>query len=156
MDLACCFGQDIRILVFDGAPAENITGSELEQGFIDLGYELFKDRDKLGAKFTSGGFFAAETAGLQAHSFDIIHAAGFYHLFTWDEQVEAISKTLRLLRPTTGSMLLGRLRALRTPAPLRSHRLVRARSIGRILIASANFSTKSRRGLRSSWTPWST
>lgn len=108
LDQACCFGQDIRKLVYDGAPAENITGSELERGFIELGYELFQDKEKLKARFTSGDFFAAETAGLREQSFDMVHAASFFHLFSWDGQVEAVSKALRLLKPKPSSMIFGR------------------------------------------------
>ncbi|RUS16719.1 hypothetical protein BC937DRAFT_90872 [Endogone sp. FLAS-F59071] len=43
LDLGCCFGTDIRQLIFDGYPAEDITGIELRPEFIQLGHELFKD-----------------------------------------------------------------------------------------------------------------
>lgn len=107
LDLGCCFGQDIRKLVFDGAPAENIFGTELEQGFIDSGYDLFNDKNKLQATFAVGDFFESETAGLKKASFDIIHASQFFHLFSWDEQVEAMTKALLLLNTVPGSMMFG-------------------------------------------------
>ena len=31
----------------DGAPAENIYGTDSESEFMDLGYDLFRDRDML-------------------------------------------------------------------------------------------------------------
>ncbi|KAK5718729.1 hypothetical protein LTR15_008463 [Elasticomyces elasticus] len=107
LDLGCCFAQDLRRLVFDGAPAENLTGTELEKGFLDIGYELFKDKEKFHASLIAGDFFEP-ISGLAEHSFDIVHAASFFHLFSWDEQVETVSTALRLLKPKRGSMLFGR------------------------------------------------
>lgn len=58
LDLGCCMGQDIRKLVFDGAPAENVSATELEPEFIDLGFELFRDKERLErTTFTTGDFF---------------------------------------------------------------------------------------------------
>ena len=73
-----------------------------------MGYELFRDREKLASKFTAGDFFGAGPAGVEEHSFDFVHAAAFFHLFSWHEQVEAMSKAVRLLKPKSGSMLFGR------------------------------------------------
>lgn len=108
LDLGCCFGQDVRKIVYDGAPAQNITAAELEQGFIDMGYELFKDRHTLGSRFVVGDFFTMDDTKLQPGLFDIVHSASFYHLFNWDEQVGVIAKTVRLLKQTPGSMIFGR------------------------------------------------
>ncbi|KAL2059602.1 hypothetical protein ABVK25_000895 [Lepraria finkii] len=36
LDIGCCFGQDIRQLVIDRVPAENIYGIDVELKFIDL------------------------------------------------------------------------------------------------------------------------
>ncbi|KAK5128387.1 hypothetical protein LTR85_003055 [Meristemomyces frigidus] len=119
LDLACGFGQDVRKLVYDGAPAENLTGTELEQGFLESGYDLFNDKHKLKARLTSGDFFAPETAGLQEHSFDVIYTANFFHLFSWDEQVEAVSKALGLLKTKSGSMMFGRQTAVAEAGPIK-------------------------------------
>lgn len=54
LDIGCCLGHDIRKLVFDGVPGENLAGVELRQGYIDLGYEFFRDKDTLGAKMYQG------------------------------------------------------------------------------------------------------
>ena len=108
LDLGCCFGQDIRKLVHDGAPASHVYGSELEQGFVNLGFKLFQDRDRLWTNISSGDFFADDVAGLAGKQFDIIHAASFFHLFSWDDQVEAISRAICLLKPKPGSMVFGR------------------------------------------------
>ena len=47
LDLGCCFGQDLRELVADGAPSENIYGLDIEGPLIDVGYDLFMDRGKI-------------------------------------------------------------------------------------------------------------
>lgn len=97
--------------MFEGAPAENIIGSELEPKFVELGYELFCDKERLGVEFKTGDFFSAEGGvglDLVEESFDMVHAASFFHLFSWTEQVEAVSKALRLLKPKSGSVLFGR------------------------------------------------
>lgn len=106
LDLGCCFGQDVRKLVYDGVPPENLHGSDLELSLIDCGFDLFQDREKLKSTFTTADFFA-ENIGLQGGSFDIIHAASFFHLFNWDEQVETMSRAIRLLKQRPGSMLIG-------------------------------------------------
>ena len=108
LDLGCCFGQDVRKIVYDGAPAEKITATELERGFIEMGYELFRDKGSLTTKFIAGDFFATRESELPSGTFDIVHAASFYHLFNWDEQVEVLAKTVRLLKQAPGSMIFGR------------------------------------------------
>lgn len=111
LDLGCCFGQDIRRLIIDGAPAKKLVGTDIEAGFIDLGYELFKDRTSLGIRFEAGDFFLPPPSGpnLEAQSFDFVHASAFFHVFSWDEQVKAMTKTLGLLKARPESMLFGRL-----------------------------------------------
>jgi hypothetical protein len=37
LDLGCCLGQEIRKLVFDGAPSVNTYGSDLHGEFISVG-----------------------------------------------------------------------------------------------------------------------
>lgn len=105
--------------MFDGAPPENLTGSELEQSFIDLGYDLFKDHDTFDVHFFAADFFKANAPGLEEGSYDMIHAASFFHLFSWDEQVEAWGRALKLLRPKEGSMVFGRQTAVEEAGPLK-------------------------------------
>lgn len=107
LDLGCCFAQDIRNLVFEGAPSDRMTGFELRREFVDFGYELFRDRETLASEFVIGDFFDGD-CGLREGSFDVIHASSFFHLFNWDEQVEAVSKAVRLLKPKQDSLIVGR------------------------------------------------
>lgn len=114
LDLGCCFGQDIRKLVADGAPSSSLYGCDLRPDFFELGYDLFLDRETLQSKFLAGDVFAAaeedggkELAKLDGR-LDVVHAASFLHLFSWEEQVRACARIVRLLKPVEGSMLLGR------------------------------------------------
>ncbi|KAK4495697.1 hypothetical protein PRZ48_012965 [Zasmidium cellare] len=106
LDLGCCFAQDIRSLVFEGAPSDKMTGFDLRSDFVEFGYDLFRDRKTLKSEFVFGDFF--EECGLKVGSFDIIHASAFFHLFNWEEQVEAVTKAIRLLKPKKDSLILGR------------------------------------------------
>lgn len=119
LDMGCCFAQDVRKLVSDGAPSENIYGAELRQEFIDLGYDLFRDRDTLKSKFLIGDVFddSDESEFKQIEGgIDIIYAASFFHLFNWDDQVRVAELVVRLLRPVTGSIVFGRQRGNVNPA----------------------------------------
>lgn len=42
LDLGCCFGQELRQLVADGAPSANTYGSDLWGGFFSVGYLAFQ------------------------------------------------------------------------------------------------------------------
>lgn len=109
LDLGCCFGQDIRRLVSDGAPSKNCYGSDLRLDFMSLGYNLFLDKDKLESKFIQGDVFDpdSELKTLDGNV-DIIHAASFFHLFGLEEQKQVARRIVKLLKPRQGSLVLGR------------------------------------------------
>ena len=121
LDLGCCFGQDIRCLVADGVPGENLYGADLRLDFLELGYELFKDKGTLKTQFIEGNILDVDGEGGKelrqlTGKIDIIHAASFLHLFTWDDQVEAGMQMVRFLRPTTkDALILGRQTATINP-----------------------------------------
>lgn len=109
LDVACCFGQTVRQLVADGAPAQNIYGSDLEGGFIELGYKLFKDRDKLQSKFFVADIFdSASSLSDVRGQLDMIYAGSFFHLWGIKQQKEVSKVVANLLRPRPGSMIVGR------------------------------------------------
>lgn len=108
LDLGCCFGQDIRQLVFFGAPSQNTTGFDLKREFIDFGYELFRDRETLKTEFVVGDFFDEASFAGKEETSDLISASAFFHLFDWEGHIEAVSKAVRILKPKNGSMIFGR------------------------------------------------
>ncbi|CAK7203581.1 hypothetical protein SEUCBS139899_006318 [Sporothrix eucalyptigena] len=106
LDAGCCFGYVLRQLAADGAPTANLVGSDLEQQFLDLGYELFRDRETFGGSFVAGDMLSDEKdapghdrlAALDG-TFDIVHAASFFHLFSWEDQVRLGERVVRFFRP---------------------------------------------------------
>ncbi|KAK3385822.1 hypothetical protein B0H63DRAFT_449824 [Podospora didyma] len=111
LDCACCFGQALRQLAFDGAPASSLVGLDLRREFIDLGYEMFRDKDTFGARFVTGSMLDPQDARLQVldGTMDIIHAASFFHLFGWDDQVTIGERMVKFLKTDSGgATVLGR------------------------------------------------
>ncbi|KAF3049268.1 hypothetical protein E8E11_001028 [Didymella keratinophila] len=109
LDIGCCMGQDIRKLVYDGAPSDKMYASDLKGQFWDVGYELFKDKPSLEASFIEADIFDDQSSLQQlVGKLDIVHAASFFHLFDWDGQVAAAKKIVGLFRPESNSLLIGR------------------------------------------------
>lgn len=50
LELGCSLGVDIRRMVFDGAPSDKIIALDIADQ-SELGYEMFRDKNKLQAKF---------------------------------------------------------------------------------------------------------
>jgi len=109
LDMACCFGQTIRRLAYDGAPSDNMYGSDLQPEFFELGYKLFNDRNKLRAKFLSADIFdPASALSSLSGKVDIVYAGSFFHLWGLEKQKQVSKIVVRLLRPEPGSLILGR------------------------------------------------
>lgn len=109
LDMACCFGQEVRQLVADGAPSENIFGCDLRKEFVELGYQLFRDHDSLRSQFLTADIFdeSSPLTELQG-TFDVVYAGSFFHLFDYENQIKVSTAVAKLLRPEKGSMILGR------------------------------------------------
>ena len=109
LDLGCCFGQDLRKLAADGAPSENLYGSDLRPEFFDLGYKLFRDKDSLKSRFIVGDVFDLSSPLSELDGkIDIIYAASFLHLFGYADQVKTCQRIVKLLRAEKDSVVLGR------------------------------------------------
>lgn len=109
LDLGCCFGQDVRRLVHDGAPSENCYGSDLEPEFINLGYDLFLDRKTLKSTFMAADVLDPYSRLKELEGqIDIIHTAAFFHVFDLNQQKEVCRRVVQLLRLQKDSLLLGR------------------------------------------------
>jgi hypothetical protein len=118
LDLGCCFGQEIRQLISDGAPAENCYGSDLRQEFVDLGYDLFQDRTKEGSKinFLVANIFDDDSSLNQLDGrISVVYTGSFFHLFTWDEQFDVAKRIVSILKPEPGVILCGRQVGNETP-----------------------------------------
>ena len=109
LDLGCCFAQDIRKLIYDGVPSENLYACDSEPDFLELGYDLFVDRDTTKAHFFTADIFQLDgTLGDLEGKIDIVHAASFFHIFGWDDQVNICRRIIQILKPQKGSLVFGR------------------------------------------------
>lgn len=109
IDIGCGFGQDLRFLAANvGIDSTKLSGLDLDQEMIDLGYELFNDRNTgtFDAHFETGDMLKlSSTHAHLTNKFDVVHATCALHLFDHDTQVLACENVLRLLKP--GGLLLG-------------------------------------------------
>lgn len=117
LDLGCAFGQELRLLIFEEVPAENLYGSDLRPEFLDIGYDLFRDRDKFKSDLIIADVFDdnSDLVRKLAGQIDIINTGSFFHLFDWDQQMAAAKRVTQLLRPRPGSLLVGRQVGLKEP-----------------------------------------
>ncbi|OSC97446.1 hypothetical protein PYCCODRAFT_1377204 [Trametes coccinea BRFM310] len=131
LDIGCCFGNDVRKVIADGYPAENIIASDLRPEFWNLGHKLFKSDpgtfpvtflpgDVLDTTFigTASPVYGApctqrpdlrglhKLAPLTGH-LRAIHASDFFHLFTEANQAAVARALGALLSPARGSMIFG-------------------------------------------------
>src|ERR1700733_1614216 len=51
VDLGCGLGQELRTLIAAGVPPTSLYGLEVIDGFVELGFELFKDKATMQSRF---------------------------------------------------------------------------------------------------------
>ncbi|TKW50473.1 hypothetical protein CTA1_5541 [Colletotrichum tanaceti] len=100
---------DLRRLVHDGVDSAKTVAVELEQGYIDAGYELFRDRDTLRTRFVNADMLDDRSAELDAleGSFDTAHLGLCLHLWNREEQMVVLGRVIRLLKQKPGVVILG-------------------------------------------------
>lgn len=103
LDIGCGFGQALRQLRANGVAGSKLFGADVESRFISLGYDLFRDKETLGATFVTGDLLDPDDERLDMLSgrFTIVHADSFFHLLSWTEQLYAARRLIAWLR--TGS-----------------------------------------------------
>ena len=117
-------GQDLRKLVFDGAPSEKLYASDVFAQYEDLSYELWRDRETFPPHhFISDDVLAdnddfikgALMTKLGPGQTDIIAINMFLHLFDYENQLKVATRILRLLSGRPGSLILGSQAGVRPP-----------------------------------------
>ncbi|KAG6835625.1 hypothetical protein H0H93_016406 [Arthromyces matolae] len=133
LEIGCFFGVDIRKVVADGWPIENVVASDLRSEFWTCGHQLFKSTpETFPATFIPGDVFdpaiisprkpfytpeepprleqplssLTSLTPLQGR-FHVIHATNFFHLFDEAGQLQLARQLATLLSPTPGSMIIG-------------------------------------------------
>lgn len=111
LDIGCGFGQALRQLRANGVAGSQLFGADIESRFINLGYNLFRDKETLGATFVTGDLLNPDDERLDILSgrFTIVHADSFFHLLSWTEQLYAAKRLIAWLRTeTNNSFIYGR------------------------------------------------
>jgi SAM-dependent methyltransferase len=108
LDLGCAFGHTARNLIYDGVPAQNILSGDLRQEFWELGYQLFRDRDKFHGEFRQGDIFDSEYLEDYQGKIDILHISAVFHLFELPLQQQLVKQLVRLVSSKPGTVIFGR------------------------------------------------
>lgn len=88
IDVGCFTGGDFRQCVFDGAPSDNMLGFDIADHW-DVGYELYRDREKFHGKFVEADLMAvdAEDAPAQIKALKgkvgVVHISQVLHQWDW-------------------------------------------------------------------------
>ncbi|KAI1131160.1 hypothetical protein F5Y10DRAFT_90858 [Nemania abortiva] len=121
LDVGCCVGQVLRKLAFDGVDSSRLYGTDIEPRFIDIGYDLFRDRRKFRGSFVVGDLLrpdnptssSSNSSSPGSEALDaldgkmtLIHATSFFHLFTWGDQVRAAVRLVRFLRADRADVMV--------------------------------------------------
>ncbi|KAG8406317.1 porphobilinogen deaminase [Metarhizium acridum] len=109
LDVGCCIGQALRQLAYKGVHPSGLYGTDLHPEFIHIGNELFGDEQR-GLAFVAGDVLTGDASLEELDGkVTMIHAANFFHLFAWDEQVRVGARMVRFLQPgTTDAVIFGR------------------------------------------------
>lgn len=111
LDAGCCLGQDIRKLLYDGAPSSAaLYGLDLEAPFFDTGYRLFRDKESLLSKSIAVDLTQLELPSIDIvkEGIDIISAQSLFHLFGLEQQELVAKHLVTCSRPKAGSVIIGR------------------------------------------------
>ncbi|KAI1810400.1 hypothetical protein GGS20DRAFT_567643 [Poronia punctata] len=114
LDCGTCLGQDLRKLVADGVPPHRVWASDIEPQFIELGFELFQDKEKLQRDhFLCPGDLLSESRDPKEDRLvvlddrvTILNITAVFHLFDLDDHKRIAERCLRLLRKDTGAPVL--------------------------------------------------
>ena len=105
LDVGCFLGQDLRRVVADGAPSNRLFAVDIVNHW-DLGYEMFRDRDRFSAQFMETDILHPN-AVLQSleGTINIISITHVFHQWDWDTQVNAMKELIKLSRPGVGATI---------------------------------------------------
>jgi len=99
-DVGCCFGTDVRKLILDGWPKEDITAVDIEPGYWQFGMDMYSDKEKLNvptiwSDLTKDDFNSDKKL---SGSFDFIYTGAVLHCLTEDQAVGFVKNIKEILK----------------------------------------------------------
>lgn len=95
LDYGCGTGDAIRRLIRDGYPAERLTGFDVTDASLCLGYDLYLDRDEMEHRFR-----VSPTFPFPPGQFDVVYSGNVIHVIREDaELVEYLGNAHGTLKP---------------------------------------------------------
>ncbi|KAJ1552920.1 hypothetical protein HK096_009935 [Nowakowskiella sp. JEL0078] len=102
-DIGCCFGADVRRLLLDGHPPENITAIDLHDGYWKLGHQLFKDEAPLVDSFFADMAVEVDSNGGPytqfIGKFDVVYSIAVLHVLSQRQSENLIKRVYGMLAP---------------------------------------------------------
>ena len=106
LDMGHCYGQNLRLLASNQVPTDKMYATDVNNELWELGFELFKDTEKMHATFIHADIFDRDSGlGRWDRCMDIVLACQFLYLFDWEGQMVAMKRIVRLSRP--GCLVVG-------------------------------------------------
>ena len=101
LDYGCGTGDNVRQLLRNGFPRERITAFDINWASIELGFDLYRDREEICNLFTVSEMFPFGPA-----EFDRVYSASVFHVISDDEELENyLTNAWSTLKP--GGILFG-------------------------------------------------
>jgi SAM-dependent methyltransferase len=94
LDIGCCMGTDLRSLVIDNLfKPKNLYGVDIEETFINVGFDLFQDKNKFEATFFLGNFLKdSDPFQIQKHGqYDYVYCGSVFHLLSNFEETKILA-----------------------------------------------------------------
>lgn len=89
-------------------PTANLYGCDLRLEFIDIGYDLFLDKERLASTFIVADVLKDDTQLMELKGqLGIIHAQYFFHLFAWEKQFQIAKQLIQLFKPDCEYLIFG-------------------------------------------------
>lgn len=136
-------GTDVRKLVLDGYPPQNVLGSDIRQDFIDLSHHLYQDSATNSIRFFTSDIFEVDPhpSSLITKSPDVtvvdtsqittleqlrgridhFYTGALFHLFDEKTQYALALRIASLLKREPGSVVFGRHVGLASPGLIDDH-----------------------------------
>jgi len=101
LDYGCGTADNVRQLIRDGFPRGRITAFDVNRASIDLGFDLYRDREEMQDLFVVSGTFP-----FGPEEFDCIYSASVIHVIADEKEfLDYLTNAYSALRP--GGILFG-------------------------------------------------